>query len=162
MYIQQIVDISRLLLGSCGLKYSLVNIGNTPNSGDRIGDMLFFIIFFGILAIIIYKLCGGRRSRNDYLRSDSPTDHQPPPPPYSPYSKYSYPQQPYQGWRPGFWTGLGLGGVGTHLFDNWRNNSHSHDDVFRPHRGNSGFYNDPGESSRVFESTSAYGSTETR
>ena len=71
----------------------------------------FFIIFFGILAVILYKLCGGRRSRNDYLRSDSPTDHQPPPPPYSPYSKYSYPQQPYQGWRPGFWTGLGLGGV---------------------------------------------------
>ncbi|GBE88422.1 hypothetical protein SCP_1302370 [Sparassis crispa] len=46
-------------------------------------------------------------------RPDNPTV--PPPPPYSKYPSSSTAQD--EGWRPGFWTGAALGGLGSYLFN---------------------------------------------
>lgn len=57
------------------------------------------------------------------FNNDDPTA---PPPPYSSKAAPTPNEQP--GWRPGFWTGLGLGGLGAHLLNNRQNqNSRAYD-----------------------------------
>ena len=49
-------------------------------------------------------------------RDDGPTGSDPPPP-YTKYSRNSSSAAQEPGWRPGFWTGAALGGLGTYLFN---------------------------------------------
>ena len=94
------------------------------------------ILWIAVLAFILYGLlrsCFGRRpgsSTSRPPRRPGPTpgsgwfsggsrpagaDAPPPYTKYAPSSSSAAPQEP--GWRPGFWTGAALGGLGTHLFN---------------------------------------------
>jgi len=132
-----------VLKGSCSLEYHLVQVpGSLRNSdsdnqfGDKSFDVastIFTVIWLAFVALIAYSFLrsclrgpenrvGGRpdpgRPGNlgpgffpGGLNDDSP---QPPP-----YSKSAPPAN--EGWRPGFWTGAVLGGLGTHFFNNRQN-----------------------------------------
>lgn len=50
-----------------------------------------------------------------------------PPPPYSGPKPSNSTQNASEGWRPGFWTGAALGGLGTYLFNNNNNNNRQQD-----------------------------------
>ncbi|TIB62026.1 hypothetical protein E3P78_02562 [Wallemia ichthyophaga] len=143
---------NEVLNGSCALKYTLVDVSN--RSDDK-GSTFFAVIFFAILAIILYNLfCGHRKDSAGYSTSGDQ-----PPPPYTPYNSKQPDQQAGQNWRPGFWTGLGVGGAGAHLYDQWQNrDSHSHsEDSFGRHHGSSS-----AGPSNTYESTTSYGGTDTR
>jgi len=132
-----------VLEGSCGLKYDLVRIpdslhdegrGRTTKTSDMMASALFGIAFCFVLAFIMHhllKACSSRRQpgTNGRLRPDpqapggfsSPHGGDGSPPPYTPYDK---PLDSNNAWGPGFWTGLGLGGIGAYLFNrNQRRNS---------------------------------------
>ncbi|TIA88060.1 hypothetical protein E3P99_02814 [Wallemia hederae] len=144
-----------VLSGSCALKYSLIDTASHPDSGNGTASTFFGVIFFAILAIILYNLfCGRRGAQTGYYGDDGNA----PPPPYTPHNKQPQQQQP---WRPGFWTGLGVGGAGAHLYDQWqRRDSHSH---FDDH-DSFGRHNSPAPvgPSHTYESTTSYGGTDTR
>lgn len=92
------------------------------------------IVWCSIVAFVLYsflKSCWRRqpdtlRPRNRPARPDTGSGwfpgpyhddgHRYDPPP--PYSKTSSPQGTGEGWRPGFWSGAALGGLGTYLFNN--------------------------------------------
>lgn len=192
-------------LGSCGVEYRLLltdaghqkypdRKGWSSNSnGDGKmdwSDYLFFLLFFGVLAFIVYAGCtgttppegrrpGGNRpgfgGGGGGYGGGGPGD---PPPPYD-YKPSSPPNQ-QQGWRPGFWTGLATGAAARHFMPSGDGNRQSYrnrapfDNIY--HRGGepgdgglfgggsrrSGGYDDgdPGSSSRV--SSTGYGQTRRR
>lgn len=84
---------------------------------------MFNVLFFAVLALIVVSFIraflGDRRRRPDSSLTDSP------PPPYTPGpggppgGKSPRPTQDpaVPGWRPGFWTGLGLASVGGWLWN---------------------------------------------
>ncbi|TIC07204.1 DUF1183-domain-containing protein [Wallemia mellicola] len=132
-------DVDYILKGSCALKYNLVSV---DQGSDKSASTFFGVIFFVILAIILYNLfCGARRRGT---MSGSSYDPNVPPPPYTPKNDQ---------WRPGFWTGLGVGGAGAHLYDQFQNrDSHHHSDNFDSRPGPATHY----------ESSTSYGGTDTR
>lgn len=136
-----------VMKGSCALRYRLVEVPRAlrTDSGDLRrpsiftrwfraakadpGAVVFNVVWVAVLLLILYsflKSCFGSS------RTRSP----PGPRPYNPsYGRpswfpgghdYSDPPPPYpkpstdEGWRPGFWTGAALGGLGTHLFNSAR------------------------------------------
>lgn len=91
---------------------------------------IFYFLWVGLLIFILYKLLSscfgsnaGRRPHSASGSGGQPgsnfwggTRHDPPPP----YTKYTQTEQRSQGWEPGFWTGVGLGGLGGYLANNGR------------------------------------------
>ncbi|KAK0204882.1 hypothetical protein DFS33DRAFT_705529 [Desarmillaria ectypa] len=129
-----------VLKGSCGLEYRLVHVPSSLRNPDSqsstinwfrsldVSDIVFSILWITVLALIAYsflKSCfshptTNRRPQNPSNRwgpsggfPGSYSDDYVPPPPYTKSSAD-------QGWRPGFWTGAALGGLGAHLFNNRR------------------------------------------
>ncbi|KAF7336671.1 OPT-domain-containing protein [Mycena venus] len=117
----------------------------SPNRMDP-GSIIFTCVWLGFIAVIIYSFLqscmrgpqnrvGGHRGTGRPGDSGPGTggffpggfsndDPSAPPPPYS----KGAPTTNEPGWRPGFWTGLGLGGAAAHLFNNRRNqNSRAYD-----------------------------------
>jgi len=101
-------------------------------------SILFGIIWIAVLGILLYsflKSCLGDSSRTRTNRppfrpsprpgpssgsGSFPGHHTDTPPPYTKYANQpSNPTNPTngEGWRPGFWTGAALGGLGTYLFN---------------------------------------------
>lgn len=85
------------------------------------------MLWIGFLFLMLYKMlksCFGDEARggpspgssSGSWGSGSRGNHRHDPPP--PYSKYNQTEQRPQGWEPGFWTGVGLGGLGGYLFNN--------------------------------------------
>lgn len=136
---------SFVLKGSCGLTYRLVEVPGAlrddQNGINRepwdVASTVFFAIWIAVLAVILWsflKSCFGRDNRDLPRRTDQPPparpdtsfwfpgahpDDRPEPPP--PYSKNGPESSANQGWRPGFWTGAALGGLGAHLWNQRRN-----------------------------------------
>ncbi|KAG7451206.1 DUF1183-domain-containing protein [Guyanagaster necrorhizus] len=128
---------SFVLKGSCGLEYRLVHVpGSLRNPESQssmrdwfrsldVSEIVFSILWTAVLALITYsflKSCFGqptitnRRPQNHgpsgWFPGSYGDDYAPPPP---------YTKSPAdQGWRPGFWTGAALGGLGAHFFNNRR------------------------------------------
>ncbi|WYZ40684.1 hypothetical protein EsH8_IV_001025 [Colletotrichum jinshuiense] len=140
-----------ILRGSCGVEYRLaltdkgerrypnIGKGGGGSRGDGETDWgayLFGILFFGVIAWMVYSACvagaqnraagntGRRRGGGGGGGGGGPgggggggggwdpgfgQDNNDPPPPY-PGTKPSN-QGAQQGWRPGFWTGAGAGGA---------------------------------------------------
>ncbi|KAK7033176.1 OPT oligopeptide transporter protein-domain-containing protein [Favolaschia claudopus] len=137
-----------VLRGSCSLEYRLVQVPGALRDSDsdnwlgRNGKSTF--VWLGFLAIILYSFLqsclrgqqnqvGGRpnpgRPGNfgpgGFFPGGFNNDDSAPPPPYS----KNTPTQ-NEGWRPGFWTGALLGGLGTQFFSNRQNqnqNSRAYD-----------------------------------
>jgi len=106
---------------------------------ERLSSLLFSLAFCAIFSFILYsflKACftqnGGRSAPRitgpgggggsdvgatpgGGFFSNSNDNDNPPPPPYTSRPKPD-PSTGSTGWRPGFWTGLGLGGLGSYLF----------------------------------------------
>ncbi|KAJ6513193.1 hypothetical protein C8R45DRAFT_962762 [Mycena sanguinolenta] len=143
-----------VLAGSCSLEYRLVRVPGSLRDSDSDnwfgrrsadpGSLVFTFIWLGFLAIIIYSFlqsCMRGPQNRAGARPDPPRpgnsgffpggfpggynndDTSAPPPPYS-----KGPPTANEGWRPGFWTGAALGGLGAHLFSNRQNqNSRAYD-----------------------------------
>ncbi|KAI0833778.1 hypothetical protein BC628DRAFT_50668 [Trametes gibbosa] len=103
----------------------------------------FMLLWVGVLGLIIYSILSSCfRSRNSptaprtpgsrpwwgpssgssWFSGNHPDIPNDPPPPYSPRPKNLSPSTQAPGtqgdaWRPGFWTGAALGGLGAHLFN---------------------------------------------
>lgn len=102
--------------------------------------MIFSVVWFAVMLYILYSFlrpCFTRRPQagqntrrpgtgpsrpnnpsgwfSGYRPDDAPNE---PPPPYSKYSNASASTAADPGWRPGFWTGAALGGLGTYLLGN--------------------------------------------
>ncbi|EST07306.2 Protein of unknown function DUF1183, TMEM66 [Kalmanozyma brasiliensis GHG001] len=131
-----------VLKDSCALEYTLLPSGvgaddpwrsYTPNGRSRWGEALveglFWIVFLGILAFIVIGLVrairgdsgantgggrGGGGGGGGWWPGTGPYN---PPPPYTPKPD---PDSSSSGWRPGFWTGLGVGGLAGHAAANSR------------------------------------------
>ncbi|KAJ7066704.1 hypothetical protein C8F01DRAFT_1347822 [Mycena amicta] len=135
-----------VLKGSCALEYRLVQVPGTLRNSDSdnayggtrrgffdgVSQIVFMVIWIAVLALIVYsfvKSCmsptqnrvGGAGARPDsrpgsdgWFPGGFHDNNSAPPPPYSKTN-----QQPdaNQGWRPGFWTGTMLGGLGAHLLN---------------------------------------------
>ncbi|OLN96722.1 Store-operated calcium entry-associated regulatory factor [Colletotrichum chlorophyti] len=130
-----------ILRGSCGVEYRLAltekgerrypNLGQGRGGGDGEHDWgayLFAVVFFAVLGWIVYSACvaGAHNRRTGRRRGGGGgggrpgggggggwnpgfgPDNDDPPPPY-PGTKPS--DQSSQGWRPGFWSGAGVGGA---------------------------------------------------
>ncbi|KAJ7773333.1 hypothetical protein B0H16DRAFT_1511956 [Mycena metata] len=133
-----------ILKGSCSLEYRLVQVPGSLRNSDSdnqfghksfdVASTIFTVIWLAFVALIAYSFL---RSclRGPENRVGGPPDHgrpgnlgpggffpggldndspQPPPPPYS----KSPSAAANEGWRPGFWTGAALAGLGAHLFNN--------------------------------------------
>jgi len=134
-----------VLKGSCGLEYRLILVPKTlredsyPHSpswfqSTDVGGLIFMIVWIGILLLIAYNIFKSCLRRN-------PDSSRPPPHPSRPsgpgsgwfpggyrddytntapppYSKTTPDTSQSSGWRPGFWTGAALGGLGAALFNN--------------------------------------------
>jgi hypothetical protein len=156
-------------------------------------SVIFVIIFVGVLGWIIYSACtavpaagaappgpqrpggfwgGGGGGGGPGGPDNHPYD---PPPPYPGSKPYGYgSQRPAEGWRPGFWSGAGLGaGLGYMA----GNQGREREPLFgRPQRGNSGFgdgnnnrsqtspgrSNSNGSSSSARHESTGFGSTSRR
>ncbi|KAJ7761541.1 DUF1183-domain-containing protein [Mycena maculata] len=139
-----------VLKGSCSLEYRLVQIpGSLRNTesdnplGSKSFDVaseIFTLIWLAFMAIILYSFleCCMRGPQNRVGAQGHPDPRRPgdsgpgffpggfnddpsAPPPYSKTAP-----TPNEGWRPGFWTGAALGGLGTHLLNN-RQNTRAYD-----------------------------------
>lgn len=124
-----------VLKDSCALEYTLLPSGEgaddpwrsyTPKGrsrwGERLVQGLFQLVFWGILAAIVISFIravrgggtnnggarGGGGGGGGWWPGGGPYN---PPPPYTPKPE---PDSTSTGWRPGFWTGLGLGGLAAH------------------------------------------------
>lgn len=143
-------DDEYIMRGSCMLEYNILpayagsesTFGHSSSRMDSLAGTLFFIAFFGVLGYIVYSFFKSIGSNNRGTRGvnqgrswggfgpgwgggggggggDAP-------PPYHPYPKPNT-DTSSSGWRPGFWTGLGLGGLAAQatntLFDRQRRNT---------------------------------------
>ncbi|KII89974.1 hypothetical protein PLICRDRAFT_159249 [Plicaturopsis crispa FD-325 SS-3] len=138
-----------VLKGSCGLEYRLVQIPSSLRNEDSystrgafqrwiqstdVARMAFLAIWMAFLVFILYsmlKSClrgssstrgrpqpgSGSGGSSWFPGSDNDSSDHPPPP----YSKNATPDVPQsQTWRPGFWTGAAIGGLGTALLNRGR------------------------------------------
>ncbi|KAJ7170744.1 DUF1183-domain-containing protein [Mycena crocata] len=138
-----------VLKGSCSLEYRLVQVPGSLRNTDSdnpiggksfdIASTIFTVVWLAFVAIILYSFfqscmrgpqnrVGGRpdpgrpgNSGPGFFPGGLNDDDTSPPPPYSKTAPASS-----EGWRPGFWTGAVLGGLGTHFFNN-RQNSRAYD-----------------------------------
>lgn len=98
--------------------------------------IIFSVVWVAVFAYILWhflKSCFRRHSSTTARRPDTgpprptnnpgwfsafrPEDRHDPPPPYSKYASGAAPAGPSIGeWRPGFWTGAAMGGLGAYLF----------------------------------------------
>jgi len=104
-----------------------------------VSELIFTVLWIGVLLVLawsFFKSCFrgtnfssrprppplGPRPRGSGWFPGDHDDHNngaaPPPPP--PYSKNAPAEPGAQGWRPGFWTGAALGGLGAQLLNNRR------------------------------------------
>lgn len=101
-------DDKYVLRGSCGLRYELVSSANS--SGSDWVSTLFLIVFWAFFGYIVlcclYAIFG---PRPDTLGSAPGQGPDAPPPPYPGQGKPD-------SWRPGFWSGMGLGAIAARLF----------------------------------------------
>ncbi|KAH8836017.1 DUF1183-domain-containing protein [Flagelloscypha sp. PMI_526] len=94
------------------------------------------LVFLFIASVFAWQIYGCFRSirRPQSSRRRPPPDEYETRPPYTPYSRFndgspppytSFPDKPSAntGWTPGFWSGLAFGGVGSHLYNTFRNRS---------------------------------------
>jgi len=152
-----------ILEGSCGLAYDLVKLPTSlrdEQTGTPYGldyhsyskTSILGMVAFVVLLLFLLRRCFTSVRLSvpfpNLFNSSSGTGstNYPPPPPYSsapsppPHSKPSDEHT----WRPGFWSGFGLGTVGSYLWSN-RNNSGPRSRVYdweRPHTaGSEGFGN---------------------
>ncbi|KAJ6619815.1 hypothetical protein B0H10DRAFT_1793068 [Mycena sp. CBHHK59/15] len=128
-----------VLKGSCSLEYRLVQVpGSLRNIDDPstrksfdVASTIFTVIWLAFLAIILYSFFQscmrgsanrapnnpgrpGGNPRSGFFPGGLNDDPSAPPP----YSKTAPPTN--EGWRPGFWTGAVLGGLGNHFLNNRR------------------------------------------
>jgi len=139
---------SYVLKGSCSLEYRLVQVPGSLRNSDSdnwfgeqsssVASTVFTVIWLGVVALILYSfiqsclrtprnVVGGRpdpRQPGPGFPGGFPGSFNDDPSAPPPYSKNPTPQN--EGWRPGFWTGAFLGGLGTHFFNN-RQNQHTYD-----------------------------------
>jgi len=132
-----------VLKDSCSLEYRLVQVpGYIRNSGSfDIASIIFYAIWLAFLALIVYSLfrsCfGGSGTTGGATPGARPRpggsggwfpggfdDHSSGPPP--PYSKTATGPAD-SAWRPGFWTGAALGGLGAHLWNRQAPSSNRYD-----------------------------------
>ncbi|KAL0954439.1 hypothetical protein HGRIS_003418 [Hohenbuehelia grisea] len=132
---------SFVLKGSCSLEYKLVEVPNVLRKDNfglehkswDLGGIIFTVLWLGVLFFIVYSFLQScfssstnRTTRpttgprpgggSGWFPGGSDSDPTAPPPPYS-----KHPSQPAgEGWRPGFWTGAALGGLGASVFNNRR------------------------------------------
>lgn len=88
---------------------------------------MFNVLFFGVLALIVTSMIRACLADRRPAIADSPPPYSPGPGgpgggggPFGPGKPRPAPpaaQPPAQGWRPGFWTGLGLAGAAGWLWD---------------------------------------------
>ncbi|KAJ6531863.1 hypothetical protein B0H19DRAFT_1188957 [Mycena capillaripes] len=138
-----------VLKGSCSLEYRLVQVPGSLRNSDSdnvfggksfdIASIIFSLVWLAFLAIIVFSFVrscmrgpqnrvGGRpdtgrpgSSGPGFFPGGFNNDDSSAPPPYSKSAP-----TPNEGWRPGFWTGAALGGLGAHWF-NGRQNSRAYD-----------------------------------
>jgi len=133
-----------VLKGSCGLEYRLIQVPKILRDDPYprvpsllksldFGSTIFIVVWMAILVFIVYGFVNSclRGNSNSGRRPQAPPHHPggsgwfpggyhdedtniPPPP----YSKTSPAASWNSGWRPGFWTGAALGGLGAALFNN--------------------------------------------
>ncbi|CAE6434866.1 unnamed protein product [Rhizoctonia solani] len=136
-----------VLKGSCGLTYSLVRTPsgnyNGPSSGT---DYTTYVLYIAAVLLALYILItwlrprlfnstygrswgngtpgGGRGTggggwpwgRGGGGRGGGPSSSNNAPPPYTKYPRPSQPNQ-NESWGPGFWTGLGAGGLAAGMYN---------------------------------------------
>ncbi|KAJ7158693.1 DUF1183-domain-containing protein [Mycena filopes] len=134
-----------VLKGSCSLEYRLVQVPGSLRNSDSdnqfgyksfdIASTIFTVVWLAFVVVIAYSFLrsclrgpeearvGGRpdpgRPGNFGPGGFFPGgyDESPQPPPYSKTATAAG----NEGWRPGFWTGALLGGLGNHFFNNNNN-----------------------------------------
>ncbi|CAK5269341.1 unnamed protein product [Mycena citricolor] len=137
---------------------------NTPSEPLDVASILFYLLWIGVCAMIAFALfrsCFG--DRNDHAGAgrgerpggpgprpgagrpaffpggmDHDTDDAPPP-----YSKMGQGMANQDGWRPGFWTGAALGGLGAHLLNNRQGGQRTYDwerERYRHQSGSGGWF----------------------
>jgi len=131
-----------VLKGSCGLEYRLVQVPKAlrediypyvPSWFQSIDmvNLIFMIVWMGLLLLMAYSIL------KSCLRPNSNSSRPPPPRnngsgwfpgayhhddtniPPPPYSKTAPDASSSSGWRPGFWTGAAVGGLGASLLNRW-------------------------------------------
>jgi len=131
-----------VLKGSCGLEYRLIHVPKALREdtyphfpswfrSHDIAGLIFMTLWLSVLIFIAYGIIKSCLRRNSNSHSPSPhrprpnlggsgwfpgdyrDDHTSAPPPYS---KTTPDSSQGSGWRPGFWTGAALGGLGATLF----------------------------------------------
>ncbi|KAJ7678879.1 DUF1183-domain-containing protein [Mycena polygramma] len=138
-----------VLKGSCSLEYRLVQVPGSLRNSDSdnqfggksydVASIIFTVVWLAFVGIILYSFLsscmrgpqnrvGGRpdpgrpgSSGPGFFPGGLNDDDSSAPPPYS-----KSPPTANEGWRPGFWTGAMLGGLGTHFF-NSRQNARAYD-----------------------------------
>ncbi|QRW04391.1 store-operated calcium entry-associated regulatory factor [Ceratobasidium sp. AG-Ba] len=99
-----------VLKGSCGLTYSLVR---TPQYKSSVGtDYTYHVLVLILIAIPLDQPRVPSISQSVRINSRRKRGQgAPPPPPYTKYPTDSSGANRNQPWSPGFWTGLGAGGL---------------------------------------------------
>ncbi|KAJ7650197.1 hypothetical protein FB45DRAFT_11973 [Roridomyces roridus] len=146
-----------VLKGSCGLEYRLIQLPSDHQSGGKsydVASMIFTVVWLAFLAIILYSFLQscfrgpqnrvpgrpepGRPGYGGFFPGGLNNDDPSAPPPYS---KNPPAEAANEGWRPGFWTGALLGGLGTHLYNN--NNNRQNTRAYDWERRQQTRYNSP-------------------
>lgn len=127
-----VVLILALSTGSCGLEFELLHKDHGPSgpSGDGESSWPFWIFVGVVLIFLMITFCTSNDTREGRAYRSAPSAPEPPgfrsagygagvpPPEYTEFPKRqqsAYTQQPDSGMG-GFWTGLGLGGLGGYMF----------------------------------------------
>jgi hypothetical protein len=137
------------------------------NTGSDPADMIFTIVWLVLLALMLYSFIrscfrpgqrpggethgpGPHHHHHNSRRFPPDYDDGAPPPPYERHPKPSTQQgsdTPTEGWRPGFWTGAAVGGLGAAALMNRNRNSGGEYDWERERRRE--------RNSRLFSNTEA-------
>ena len=175
---------AQVLKGSCGVEYRLLltregeerfGKGSGEEGGwggdgaERGVNVLFWVIFFGIIGWVLWALW---RNRGEGLQGrplgggggggwggggggghDDGDDDPPPPYDYRPEQKPD-PSREAQGWRPGFWSGLAGGAAAGYLANQRRQ-------AAPPATGPSNWFNNRGRSSGSGSSSGSTGYSST-
>lgn len=144
-----------VLEGSCGLTYELIKLPSSlrddqsgrvygPTSAFSATNILGIAALVALLLYLISRCYGSARRAfpstwNPFTSTaGSGSTNNPPPPPYTsappPHFKSSDSSDPT--WRPGFWSGLGLGSAASYLWTN--RNSRRSNDGYTTENGNFG------------------------
>ncbi|CBQ71277.1 conserved hypothetical protein [Sporisorium reilianum SRZ2] len=175
-----------VLKDSCALEYHLLPSGTGPDDpwrtyqrgawGDKVLDALFQLVFWSVLAVIVVSFV--RAIRGGGTRGNSPStgggggggwwpgsSYPPPPPPYTPKPE----PDASSSWTPGFWTGLGLGGLAATAASSSRRRqpNFTHDPPFNAYAGGSTARRRPWDdssptSSSAWRESTGFGGTRNR